>query len=701
MDEGAHRAGQRLGTSETVSRKESLSEKLNKLTNDTFGRRRTSGINASSESLSSRPRRSYIPTPSLGSRASSLLSGLGLDTRDRADSGATQWANRKDTSRASTRRYSRHVSGSSSSFFESNGLGPLYPRDFLDKSDTDVERKENSRPTQNAQANCFHLQPPSSPNSASEITEASKFNSSTGAVTKLDGGSDISTQSTIKKSRRISDRLARTSFFKQHSARHSIAAVPLTPSTKVKDGESTVKIAERRLMAPIDPPLPRSTTMGPLNGPSAHSRQHSSPRTPSFMRPTSSSAARRSTISNAYKSSPTPLALASGQRTADISGFQMNRERKRAAHEAATMLGSHGISHESTPGLLPGNGLQIMARNGLSAVQERPMAFGVPEHWALKNQPSPPPRIPDPTTSAEADFKSRAPRVAMSPQRYPLGPRYAPITELDAAYAAYAVQPPVPPLPKQLVVDGRSTGNGDQSRGIPRYATQGSRIPRSISNAGDLQFEQGIHQSLGIQPPANEHHLPKNRNETLPPSTSGNSFTDYRAAAVNFPARRGSLAAATRSSNWNAAGSAAVPSSTAPRVVVSVTTDKSNNDGDEVDLTLIRGAQDLRFWAGRYTATSDRVRNDALIPSEAAMYAHNDELRQRVVLQFLSEKCGDDEARESLNTFVRAWAHGWSGGVAGAFLGVAPEAVVPAMPVTEEKKKGGGFMGKVFGRRKS
>lgn len=173
---------------------------------------------------------------------------------------------------------------------------------------------------------------------------------------------------------------------------------------------------------------------------------------------------------------------------------------------------------------------------------------------------------------------------------------------------------------------------------------------------------------------------------------------DYRAAGVDFPPRRGSLAAATKSSSSNAAGSAAVPSSTAPRVVVSVTTDKSNNDGDEVDPTLIRGAQDLRFWAGRYTAMSDRVRNDALIPSEAAMYAHNDELRQRAVLQFLGEKCGDDEARESLNTFVRAWAHGWSGGVAGAFLGVAPEAVVPAMPVTEEKKKGG-FMGKVFGRR--
>lgn len=379
MDKGAHRAGQRLGTSETVSRKESLSEKLNKLTNDTFGRRRTSGINASSESLSSRPRRSYIPTPSLSSRASSLLSGFGLDTRDRADSRATQRANRKDTSRASTRRYSRHVSGSSSSFFESNGLGPLHPRDFLDKSDTGVEAKENSRPTENVQADCSHPQPRSSANFTSEVTEPGNFNSSTGAVAKLDGGSDISTQSTIKKSRRISDRLARTSFFKQYSARHSIAAVPLTPSTKAKDGESTVKIAERRLMAPIDPPLPRSTTMGPLNGPSAHSRQHSSPRTPSFMRPTSSSAARRSTVSNTYKSSPTPLKLVSGQRTADMSGFLMNRERKRAAHEAATTLGSHRNSYESTPGFLPGNGPQIMARNGLNAVQERRKLLHV--HW--------------------------------------------------------------------------------------------------------------------------------------------------------------------------------------------------------------------------------------------------------------------------------------------------------------------------------
>lgn len=367
MDESTHQAGQQFGTSESVARKESLSEKLNKFTNNTFSRR----VNASSESLSSLPQRSCIPTPSFGSRASSLLGGLGLDTGDNTDSRATQRSKRKDTSTASTRRYSRHVSGSTSSFFGSNSLGPLYPREFLDKPDTGEERKENSRPTEYAHSSqrlqADYPQPPI----GSQVTQSSNTNDSTGAAAKLARGSEISTKSTVKKSRRISDRFAHTSFFKQHSTRHSIAAVPLTSPTKPKDGESSIRIAERRLMAPIDPPLPRSTTMGPLNGLSAHSGQYSSPRTPSFMRPTSSSAARRSTISNIYKPPPTPLTLATGQRTADMPGFFINRERKRAAHEAAMTLGSHRISHESTPGFLPGNGPQIMARNGLCAVQER------------------------------------------------------------------------------------------------------------------------------------------------------------------------------------------------------------------------------------------------------------------------------------------------------------------------------------------
>ena len=330
------------------------------------------------------------------------------------------------------------------------------------------------------------------------------------------------------------------------------------------------------------------------------------------------------------------------------------------------------------------------------------MTFGIPEHWAMKNLPSPPSKIPDPTTSAEAEFNSSAPRnVAMSPLRYPHGPRYGSRTDLNAACTIYEVQAPIPSLPQQPIPNGTFTGNGGQGSGFPRQATRGSRIPRSISNAADLQLERGGSRTLGIQPSASEYHLPMNRNEELLPSITGNSSTERIATQVNFPPRKASLAAATRNAYANTAGSAAAaPYSTPPRMVAEVATAEKDNGDNEVDLTLIRGAQDLRFWAGRYTAVSDRVRNDAQISYEAAKYAHNDEQRQRIVLQYLYEKCANDETRESLDAFVRAWAHGWTGGVAGGFLGMVPEPPKARTSVTEDKKKSG-FMGRVFGRRKS
>ncbi|KAL8895923.1 MAG: hypothetical protein Q9192_003370 [Flavoplaca navasiana] len=700
MDQSANRAGQQTGSSESVSRKESWSEKLNKLTNNPFGRHRTSNINASSESLSSLPPRSCIPTPSFGSRTSFPLGGLGVDTTDNTDFSGTQRNNRRDSSTGSTRKYTRQLSGSTSSFFGSNSLGRLYPQKYLDRPATGVEKKANRIPTEESQSSqrlqADHHGPLPSQNISLDVVQPGNFDKTTGATAKRSRRSETSTSSTVKKSCRISDRLGQTSFFRQQFVRHSIAAVPLT-----KDGEPSVRIEERRLMAPINPPLPRSTTMDPLNGPSAHSTQYSSPRTPSFMRPTSSSAARRSTISNTYKSPPMPLTLASGQKTGDLSGFFMHRERKRAAHDAAMTLGSHRVSHESTPGFLPGNGPQIMARNGLCAVQERSMKFGIPEHWAMKNLPSPPSKVPDPTTSAEAEFNSSVPRnVAMSPQRYPYGPRYGSRTDLNAASTTHEVQPPIPPLPQQLILNGTFTGNGGQGSGLPRPVTCGSRIPRSISNATDLQLERGGSRTFGIQPSASEYHLPMNRNEELLPSITDNSSTERIATHVNFPPRKASLAAATRNAYANTARSAVVPCSTPPRMVAEVATAEKDNGNNEVDLTLIRGAQDLRFWAGRYTAVSDRVRNDAQISHEAAINAHNDEQRQRMVLQYLYEKCANDETRESLDAFVRAWAHGWTGGVAGGFLGMVPEPPKARTSVTEDKKKSG-FMGKVFGRRKS
>lgn len=360
MDDVAESARQEHAVFESGLRKGGLSDKLNKLKNSAFGRRRTSGTDASSASSTNLPRRSYIPTPSFGSRTSSLFGGLGLSTADLIESSGTQPSKRKDSrtggSTASTRRHSRLVSESTSSFFGSTTEGRLYPREFLENPVAGAKSKENrrrnKRPTESSglsqQRQAQHRQPVSSPRTRSEYADSSETNEpSSSATARHDRASELPSPSTVKKSLCISSRFASTTFFKSHPVRHSIAALPLTSRSKAKDRESSVKIEERRLMAPINPPLPRSTTMGPLTTQSVHSSQQFSPRTPNFMRSTSSSAARTSDISNVCKVPPTPLRIASGQKSSDMPSFFSHREGRRAAEGVAKSLGSEMILHET------------------------------------------------------------------------------------------------------------------------------------------------------------------------------------------------------------------------------------------------------------------------------------------------------------------------------------------------------------------
>lgn len=105
----------------------------------------------------------------------------------------------------------------------------------------------------------------------------------------------------IRASRKISERLASTPFFKnQHLHRNTTA--PVDPPKPKERRDSGVQIKHHGLMAPINPPLPRSRTMGNLG-------QGGSPRTPSFMRPTTSSAARRESVvmQQGQKHTPPPV----------------------------------------------------------------------------------------------------------------------------------------------------------------------------------------------------------------------------------------------------------------------------------------------------------------------------------------------------------------------------------------------------------
>ncbi|CAD6579060.1 MAG: hypothetical protein ASARMPRED_008941 [Alectoria sarmentosa] len=118
-------------------------------------------------------------------------------------------------------------------------------------------------------------------------TFSSNFNAST---------SDESPQPSLtKRPRRISERLAQTPFFSHQHQQQST----LTPRN---NRESSVKIEQRGLMQPVHPPLPRTNTIGNL----ANSQQ-SSPHTPGFMRPTTSSARRSSGMGRSNTSAPSSM----------------------------------------------------------------------------------------------------------------------------------------------------------------------------------------------------------------------------------------------------------------------------------------------------------------------------------------------------------------------------------------------------------
>lgn len=144
---------------------------------------------------------------------------------------------------------------------------------------------------------------------ASGIPRSSSFFGNFGAFSKHNtpgNGNGLSNNGAtpppaIKPSRKISERLASTPFFKNQHPQHNTTA-PVDPAIPKGRRDSGVQIKHHGLMMPINPPLPRSNTMGNLGQPG-------SPRIPSFMRPTTSSAARRESVvmQQGQKHTPPPV----------------------------------------------------------------------------------------------------------------------------------------------------------------------------------------------------------------------------------------------------------------------------------------------------------------------------------------------------------------------------------------------------------
>ena len=105
----------------------------------------------------------------------------------------------------------------------------------------------------------------------------------------LSGKDKPATSVTVKRTPRFWGSSSSTASSSQPSAEKG---KPSTPHPGDKKAGHSASISQHKLMAPIPPGVPRSVTMGNLN------QQTSSPRNPSFMRPTSSSAARRQSLSS-------------------------------------------------------------------------------------------------------------------------------------------------------------------------------------------------------------------------------------------------------------------------------------------------------------------------------------------------------------------------------------------------------------------
>ncbi len=132
--------------------------------------------------------------------------------------------------------------------------------------------------------------------STSFLGTLSAFASRTSSIT--DSSENSEQPAITKPARKISERLAQTPFFSYQHQR-----LNTTPFFNKQKRESVVQIEQRGLMAPLHPPLPRSSTMGNLG--QGQCAQHS-PNTPSFMRSTSSSAAHRTSL-NTPKRRNTPM----------------------------------------------------------------------------------------------------------------------------------------------------------------------------------------------------------------------------------------------------------------------------------------------------------------------------------------------------------------------------------------------------------
>ncbi|KAL8953930.1 MAG: hypothetical protein Q9222_000217 [Ikaeria aurantiellina] len=411
------------------------------------------------------------------------------------------------------------------------------------------------------------------------------------------------------------------------------------------------------------------------------------------MRPTSSSAARRSDSGRPHKSPPAPLRL-EGRQKSDMPGFSHHRKGEDTKRER----------RESQPPLPR-----------------------LPQKYSARSDHAPPSNVLGvrvPTNGHRRDASAAQQRQTSDSTGSPLGVErerlFAANEHRDlSSYADNGQSASVVQLSYE-----RSSSNNRQ---IPP-----SRIPRSSSTTANLRGIVTTERLLGnaLHPSMSEVRLPLGAHSFGHTKSSTSSSVDKSLPAVPFlepqnvfPERTSSLSAANQDSKGQTIGFHTLGDSVGQQNLVGGSVLKSANDTmitptedslppdydyliDEDQaykrLTEVHQAQCLSYWAGRFSTLSDRIRNEALHKTSTGHsdWAHSDRERQTRVLESLLKDCVTEEAQQSLDEFARARRGEWMVGVLEGFQRRVMGGGGGVQAVVMDKRKGG-FMGKVFGRRKS
>ena len=216
-----------------AQRQSSVTELLNKFTANSFSRSRVErALPHSTSTVTALVNYSRLPTPSGVPRSTSFFSNLNKF-------GGKTSGERRETGDFQARPLTQTRVPRSTSFF--SNLHALTSRPS--NTDSEAEVLPSRFPTSSA--------------TTSDSSISSDQNSSCHRTASNNSQSDNSQRPASKRSRRISSRLTRTSFFSRSTPRAPSGR--LTPN---KIRTSSVKVEQRGLMKPVPPPLPRSTTTG-------------------------------------------------------------------------------------------------------------------------------------------------------------------------------------------------------------------------------------------------------------------------------------------------------------------------------------------------------------------------------------------------------------------------------------------------------